>query len=103
MGAMFFAVLAVVGQIKRYSIREKPLEGQVVAAFEGNHGGRPKAIDGDMLTSAVALKDKGVLVPDTTPAKTQPHRHGHASSRVRAHGSNRAPVRVSAPGEEPAP
>jgi hypothetical protein len=38
--------------------------GQVIAASKGNHGGRPKVIDDDMLTFAVALKDKGVPVPD---------------------------------------
>jgi DNA invertase Pin-like site-specific DNA recombinase len=32
MGAMFFAVLAVAGQIARNCIREKTLEGQVIAA-----------------------------------------------------------------------
>ncbi len=63
MGAMFFAVLAVAGQIERNHIREKTLEGQVIAASKGNHGGRPKGID-DMLTFAVALKDKGVPVPE---------------------------------------
>jgi hypothetical protein len=64
MGAMFFTVLAVAGQIERNYIREKTLEGQVIAAAKGNHGGRPKAIDDDMLTFAVALKDKGVPVPE---------------------------------------
>ncbi|WP_405443011.1 recombinase family protein [Streptomyces avidinii] len=64
MGAMFFAVLAVAGQIERNYIREKTLEGQVTAAAKGNHGGRPKVIDDDMLTFAVALKDKGVPVPE---------------------------------------
>ncbi|MCX5398668.1 recombinase family protein [Streptomyces sp. NBC_00102] len=64
MGAMFFAVLAIAGQIERNYIREKTLEGQVIAASKGNHGGRPKVIDDDMLTFAVALKDKGVPVPD---------------------------------------
>jgi Resolvase, N terminal domain len=43
---------------------EAPLEGQVVAAAKGNHGGRPKVIDDDMLTVALALKDNGVPVPD---------------------------------------
>lgn len=61
---MFFAVLAVAGQIERNCIREKTLEGQVIAASKGNHGGRPKVIDDDMLTFAVALKDKGVPVPE---------------------------------------
>jgi hypothetical protein len=64
MGAMFFAVLAAAAQIERNYIREKTLEGQVTAAAKGNHGGRPKVIDDDMLTFAVALKDKGVPVPD---------------------------------------
>jgi DNA invertase Pin-like site-specific DNA recombinase len=63
-GARFFAVLAVAGQIERNYIREKTLEGQVTAAARGNHGGRPKVIDDDMLTFAVALKDKGVPVPE---------------------------------------
>jgi DNA invertase Pin-like site-specific DNA recombinase len=64
MGAMFFAVLAVAGQIERSYIREKTLEGQVTAAAKGNHGGRPKVIDDDSVTFALALKDKGVPVPD---------------------------------------
>ncbi|MEU2979914.1 recombinase family protein [Streptomyces hirsutus] len=64
MGAMFFAVLAVAGQIERNYIREKTLEGQVIAASKGNHGGRPKVIDDDMLTFAVALKNKGVPIPE---------------------------------------
>ncbi|MEU9056696.1 recombinase family protein [Streptomyces sp. NPDC048384] len=64
MGAMFFAVLAVGAQLDRNYIREKTLEGQVIAASKGNHGGRPKVIDDDMLTFAVALKDKGVPVPE---------------------------------------
>jgi DNA invertase Pin-like site-specific DNA recombinase len=64
MGAMFFAVLAVAGQIERNYIREKTLEGQIIAAAKGNHGGRPKVIDDDSLTFALALKDKGVPVPN---------------------------------------
>lgn len=63
MGAMFFAILAVAGQIERNYIREKTLEGQVLAASKGNHGGRPKVIDEDMLIFALALKDKGTPVP----------------------------------------
>jgi hypothetical protein len=51
-------------QIERNYIREKTLEGQVIAASKGNHGGRPKVIDDDMLTFAVALKDKGIPVPE---------------------------------------
>ena len=72
MGAMFFAVLAVAAQLDRNYIREKTLEGQVTAASKGNHGGRPKVIDDDSLTFAVALKDKGVPVPEI--AKSSPSR-----------------------------
>lgn len=64
MGAMFFAVLAASAQIGRNYIREKTLEGQQAAAAKGNHGGRPKVIDDDMLTFAVALKAKGTPVPE---------------------------------------
>ena len=72
MGAMFFAVLAVAGQLERDYIREKTLEGQIIAAAKGNHGGRPKVIDDDSLTFALALKDKGVPVPAI--AKSSPSR-----------------------------
>ncbi|MGW7387062.1 recombinase family protein [Streptomyces sp. NPDC054794] len=58
MGATFFAVLAVAAQLDRNYLREKTLEGQQTAVAKGNHGGRPKVIDGDMLTFAVALKNK---------------------------------------------
>jgi DNA invertase Pin-like site-specific DNA recombinase len=63
MGAMLFAVLAV-AQLDREYIREKTLEGQQAAAAKGNHGGRPKVIDDDMLTFAAALRDKGVPMPE---------------------------------------
>jgi DNA invertase Pin-like site-specific DNA recombinase len=64
MGAMLFAVLAVAAQLDRDYIREKTLEGQQAAAVRGNHGGRPKVIDDDMLTFAAALRDKGVPMPE---------------------------------------
>ncbi len=64
MGAMLFAVLAVAAQLDRNYIREKTLEGQQAAAAKGNHGGRPKVFDDDMLIFARALKDAGTPVPD---------------------------------------
>ncbi|MFF4779220.1 recombinase family protein [Microtetraspora fusca] len=63
LGAMLFAVLAVAAQLDRDYIRDKTLEGQQAAAAKGNHGGRPKVIDDDMLTFALALRAKGVPVP----------------------------------------
>ena len=62
-GSMLFAVLAVAAQLDRNYIREKTLEGQTAAAAKGNHGGRPKVIDDDILTFAIALKNKGTPVP----------------------------------------
>lgn len=64
MGSMLFAVLAVAAQLDRDCIRDKTLEGQQAAAAKGRHGGRPKVFDDDMLTFAVALRDKGVPVPE---------------------------------------
>ncbi len=64
MGAMLFAVLAVGAELDRNYIREKTLEGQQAAAAKGNHGGRPKVIDEDMLVFARALRDKGTPMPD---------------------------------------
>jgi hypothetical protein len=53
---MLFAVTAQLD-------RDKALEDQRAAAAKGNHGGRPKVIDNDMLLFAQALKDKGTPVP----------------------------------------
>ncbi|WP_327581632.1 recombinase family protein [Nonomuraea sp. NBC_00507] len=64
MGSMLFVVLAVAAQLDRNYIREKTLEGQMAAAAKGNHGGRPKVIDDDMLLFARALKDNGTPVPE---------------------------------------
>jgi DNA invertase Pin-like site-specific DNA recombinase len=64
MGQMLFAVLAVAAQLERDYIREKTIEGQATAAEAGRYGGRPKAIDDDMLTFAVALREKGKTVPE---------------------------------------
>jgi DNA invertase Pin-like site-specific DNA recombinase len=57
LGAMLFAVLAVAAQLDRDYIRDKTLEGQQIAAAKGNHGGRPRVIDEDMLTFG-SSKDK---------------------------------------------
>ncbi|MDH2388585.1 hypothetical protein QCN29_07260 [Streptomyces sp. HNM0663] len=64
LGALLFAVCAVAVQLDRNYIREKTLEGQVAAAAKGNHGGRPRLIDDDMLTFARVLRDKGTPVPE---------------------------------------
>ncbi|WP_433685449.1 hypothetical protein [Nocardia sp. CA-119907] len=51
-------------------------------ASKGNHGGRPKVIDDDSLTFALALKSKGVPVPDIAKKltiKTGKNAGGHPS------------------------
>jgi DNA invertase Pin-like site-specific DNA recombinase len=101
MGAMFFAVLAVAAQLDRNYIREKTLEGQQAAAAKGNHGGRPKVIDDDMLTFAVALKNKGVPVPDIAKKLTiktgkNAGRHPSVASLYRALAEPRKPPRPKA-------
>jgi len=64
MGSMLFAILAVAAQLDRNYIREKTREGQQTAAARGNHGGRPRVIDDDMLVFARALKDRGIPMPE---------------------------------------
>jgi DNA invertase Pin-like site-specific DNA recombinase len=95
MGAMLFAVLAVAAQLDRNYIREKTLEGQQSAAAKGNHGGRPKVIDEDMLLFARALKDKGTPMAEITQKlviKTGKNagRHPSAASLYRALADNGA-------------
>ncbi|WP_328747232.1 recombinase family protein [Streptomyces sp. NBC_00285] len=93
MGAMFFAVLAVAGQIERNYIREKTLEGQVIAASKGNHGGRPKVIDDDMLTFALALRTRAS--PSPRSPRSSPSRSGRTRARPpqppRSTGRSRKP------------
>ena len=114
MGAMFFAVLAVAGQTARNYIREKPLEGQVIAAAKGNHGGRPKVIDDDLLTFALALKDKDVPVPDIAKKLTHQDREERGqvpvrrlplpgARRSRAGRRGRRPADPAQAGPHPAP
>ena len=64
LGSMLFAVLAVAAQLDRDYIRQKTLEGQRAAAARGNHGGRPKVLDEDMIIVARALHGNGVPVPE---------------------------------------
>jgi DNA invertase Pin-like site-specific DNA recombinase len=64
MGSMLFGVLAVAAQLDRDYIREKTLEGQKAAAAHGNHGGRPKVIDDDMILFARAPRENGTPIPE---------------------------------------
>jgi DNA invertase Pin-like site-specific DNA recombinase len=89
MGSMLFAVLAVAAQLDRDYIREKTLEGQQAAAARGNHGGRPKVIDDDMVLFARALREKGTPMPDiakklTIKSGKNAGRHPSVASLYRA-------------------
>ncbi|MEV8371320.1 recombinase family protein [Kribbella sp. NPDC056861] len=89
MGAMLFAVCAVAAQLDRNYIREKTLEGQQLAASQGNHGGRPKVIDDDMLVFARALRDRGTPIGDiaqklTIAARKNAGQHPSVASLYRA-------------------
>jgi DNA invertase Pin-like site-specific DNA recombinase len=82
MGAMLFAVLAVGAELDRNYIREKTLEDQQAAAAKGNHGGRPKVIDDDMLIFTRALRDQGTPMPEIAKKltiKTGKNTGGHPS------------------------
>src|SRR4051794_21044637 len=62
--------------LDRNDIREKTLEGQQTAAAKGNHGGRPKVIDDDMLTFAIALKSRRVRSAARSPQTRDDVRNG---------------------------
>lgn len=59
-----FTVLTAAAQLDRDHLRDKTLEGQRAATARGNHSGRPKVFDDDMLAQAHALRDEGVPVPE---------------------------------------
>jgi len=80
---MFFAVLAVAGQIERTTSGTRPSKARSSPPAKGNHGGRPKVINDDMLTFALASKDKGVVpIPDTAK-KLTPSRPGRTRASPR--------------------
>ncbi|ORT49009.1 recombinase family protein [Frankia sp. KB5] len=96
MGSMLFAILAVAAQLDRNYIREKTLEGQQTAAARGNHGGRPKVIDDDMLVFARALKDRGIPMPKiagklTIKTGKNAGKHPSVASLYRALADNATP------------
>jgi DNA invertase Pin-like site-specific DNA recombinase len=100
MGSMLFAVCAVAAQLDRNYIREKTLEGQQVAAGKGNHGGRPKVIDDDMLLFARALRDRGTPIPEITRKLTiktgkNAGRHPSVASLYRALAETQDPQTIA--------
>ncbi|MFF2026700.1 recombinase family protein [Streptomyces sp. NPDC058171] len=56
-GKVVFAVFAAMAEVEREFIHERTLIGLDTAAANGNHGGRPPAVDGDMLAVVLRRRD----------------------------------------------
>ncbi|WP_053687294.1 recombinase family protein [Streptomyces sp. IGB124] len=56
-GKVLFVVFAAMAEVEREVIHERTLIGLDTAAANGNHGGRPPAVDADMLAVALRRRD----------------------------------------------
>ncbi|KOU59203.1 hypothetical protein ADK96_33150 [Streptomyces sp. IGB124] len=56
-GKVLFVVFAAMAEVEREFIHERTLIGLDTAAANGNHGGRPPAVDADMLAVALRRRD----------------------------------------------
>ncbi|MFJ9944178.1 recombinase family protein [Streptomyces erythrochromogenes] len=56
-GKVLFVVFAAMAEFEREFIHERTLIGLDTAAANGNHGGRPPAVDADMLAVALRRRD----------------------------------------------
>ncbi|MGW7342819.1 helix-turn-helix domain-containing protein [Streptomyces sp. NPDC054854] len=56
-GKVLFVVFAAMAEVEREFIHERTLIGLDTAAANGNHGGRPPAVDDDMLAVALRRRD----------------------------------------------
>ncbi|MFJ9079358.1 recombinase family protein [Streptomyces sp. NPDC102278] len=56
-GKVLFVVFAAMAEVEREFTHERTLVGLDTAAANGDHGGRPPAIDGDMLAVALRRRD----------------------------------------------
>ena len=63
-GSLLFGVLAAAAGLDRNHRREKAIEGQQAAAIRGRHGGRPRVFDEEMTAAALALRGRGLGVPE---------------------------------------
>ncbi|MFJ4741094.1 recombinase family protein [Streptomyces sp. NPDC088775] len=58
-GKVLFVMFAAMAEVEREFIHERTLIGLDTAAANGNHGGRPPAVDGDQLAIALRRRDAG--------------------------------------------
>lgn len=56
-GKVLFVIFAAMAEVEREFIHERTLIGLDTAAANGNHSGRPPAVDGDMLAVALRRRD----------------------------------------------
>ncbi|MFC9295744.1 recombinase family protein [Streptomyces sp. NPDC057011] len=56
-GKVLFMAFAAIEEVEREFIHERTLIGLDTAAADGNHGGRPPAVDGDKLAVALRRRD----------------------------------------------
>ena len=59
---MLFMVAAMAAEMERDLIRERAMDGLRAARAQGRHGGRPAAVDDDVLAIARARQDRGESV-----------------------------------------
>lgn len=88
-GSLLFDVLAAATGLDRNHRREKSVEGQLAAAAEGRRGGRPRVFDQEMTATAVALRERGMGVPEIAATLVIPEgkragRHPSPASVYRA-------------------
>jgi DNA invertase Pin-like site-specific DNA recombinase len=63
-GSVLFGVLAAAAGLDRNHRREKTVEGQQDAAAGGRRGGRPRVFDQEMTAAALAMRSRGMGVPE---------------------------------------
>jgi DNA invertase Pin-like site-specific DNA recombinase len=59
---MLFMVAAMAAEMERDLIRERTLDGMRAAEAQGRSGGRPPAVDEDVLAAALARRSRGESV-----------------------------------------
>ncbi len=71
-GSLLFEVLAAAAALDRNHRREKTVEGQRDAAARGRRSGRPRVFDEEMTAAAVAMRERGLGVPEIAAALVVP-------------------------------
>ncbi|KOV21899.1 hypothetical protein ADK90_11460, partial [Streptomyces sp. XY413] len=62
-GKVLFVVFAAMAEVEREFIHERTLIGLATAGGNGNHGGRPPAVDADIPAFALRRRDAKESIP----------------------------------------